>query len=102
AERVAIPDADNSAHLIRKVEALFGRARPADAPRRTERWQHLLAQLSPQIRLPDEQYRDVSDMVAAAGEAGDATLALAHYPRGPHPISYHPSGVLPPSMNAVN
>jgi hypothetical protein len=59
-----------------------------------------LTRLSPEVRLTDEQYRSVTDMVGAANAAVETTLSLARYPRGRHPISYH--GIFAPSMDDFN
>jgi hypothetical protein len=89
AQRAVIPDAENSASIIRSARATFGRPNQADYSQRIRP----LETLPPEVRLTDEQYRDITELLEKVEEAGTAALTLADYPRGRHPINYAPDGI---------
>jgi hypothetical protein len=65
--------------------------------------EHENGDLSPAIRLTDEQYRDVTEALIAAGASVEAALALADYPRGRSPINYPPNDLstFPPHLDDI-
>jgi hypothetical protein len=99
ARRAVVPDEENSANIIRRARALLGAANSV-APVLGE---HENGDLSPAIRLTDEQYRDVTEALIAAGASVEAALALADYPRGRSPINYPPNDLstFPPHLDDI-
>jgi hypothetical protein len=88
ADRVAIPDAENSATVIRAAHA---RIRPL-APPPTDDSIDLL-HLDPAAALTDEQLRAVIDLVESAESAIAPALRLEQFPRGRHPITHSADGI---------
>lgn len=87
ADRVAIPDAENSATVIRAAHAHI--RQPASPPADDS---IDLLHLDPAAALTDEQMRAVIDLVESAEAAIAPALRLEQFLRGRHPITHSPDG----------
>ena len=88
ADRVAIPDAENSATVIRAAHA---RIRPLALPPTDDSID--LLHLDPAAALTDEQHRAVIDLMESAESAIAPALRLEQFPRGRHPIKHSADGI---------
>jgi hypothetical protein len=88
AGRTVVPDAENSVPLILRTSAPIRPMKAAEY----ERLQRLFADLSPEVRLTDDQYHTVIDMLEELEPVASRLAALIRYPRGRCPIQYAPDG----------
>jgi hypothetical protein len=86
ADRVAMPDTENSATVISAARARI-RALPPPTDDSID-----LLHLDPAAALTDLQFRAVIDLVESAESAIAPALRLQHYPRGRHPITHSADG----------
>ncbi len=88
AQRAAVPDAENSAPIIRRAVA---RVRNANNVARSDL--EGLRRLPAAVVLADQQYRTLIDCLEDVEAAVGPSLALARYPRGRFPLTYAPDGI---------
>jgi hypothetical protein len=89
-QRATVPDAENSAAVIRHARALLPVPGPDFSPELADLFSN---PPKPEVRLTDAQYRAVIDALEETERAINPALKLADYPRGRHPITYAPDGV---------
>jgi hypothetical protein len=103
ADRARVPDAENSAPLILRIRTVT--PRPVLDPDAAEARRLLLeGNLSPAVRLTDEQYRTALDALEEVEPSVRLYLRLARFPRGRHAITYAPDGfsTLLSHVDAIN
>lgn len=88
ADRAVVPDAENSANVIRAVRSRI--ALPAVSPNQDT---VDLANLDPALALTDTQFQEVVDRFESVESAVAPALMLEHFPRGRHPITYTADGI---------
>jgi hypothetical protein len=85
-----VPDAENSAAVIRHARALLPLPAPDFSPELADLFSN---PPKPEVRLTDAHYQAVIDFLEGNERAINPALRLADYPRGRHPFAYAPDGV---------
>jgi len=88
ANRAVVPDAENSANVIRAARAHITPFLPPSGA-----WVHLPELTNPVRVLTDQQRQSVIDLVESVEPAIPPTLRLEHFQRGRHPITYSADGI---------
>jgi hypothetical protein len=88
ADRAVVPDAENSANVIRAVRAQIS---PRMVPPNEDAVD--LQNLDPPTLLTDAQFREVIDLFESVESAVAPALSLESFARGRHPITYTADGI---------
>jgi hypothetical protein len=89
AARANVPDKENSVPTILRAR----RALPKFSNDEQDRLKAMLAELSPQVRLSDEQYHYCIDQLESMERAVSLVQQVARMPRGHCPIQSDPNGI---------
>jgi hypothetical protein len=88
ADRAVVPEAENSANIIRAIRAQIGPRIVLPNEDAVD-----LQNLDPPTLLTDAQFREVIDLFESVESAVAPALSLEHFPRGRHPITYTADGI---------